>query len=246
MGLNARKVPSAGGNFKRPPALRAGTYPARLVQLIDLGVQEQRPYKGQEKPPHQEIYTTYEMVDEFLKDEDGEEMKDKPRWLSEDFKLLSLNSDRATSTKRYMALDPELKFDGDWSQLLGVPAMITISADKDKKGNVDDEGNLKIYNNIVSVQTMRDKDAKNCEPLVNETKLLDLTDPDLEVFLALPEWLRDKIKNGLDFDGSKLDKMLGNIDEADEVQKRRDKIKEEKEEAVKEDTPETEEDEEGW
>lgn len=79
MGLNAKKA--AGGSDRvAQEVLEPGVYPARLVQLIDLGVQPQRPFQGKDKPPAQEIMITYEFTDEFLKDEDGNEIEDKPRW----------------------------------------------------------------------------------------------------------------------------------------------------------------------
>jgi len=123
--LNASKIQS---NNKRTPVepLEPGTYPARVVQIIACGLQEQRPYKGEPKPPVQELHVTYEFLDEFLKDEDGNEIEDKPRWLSETFGFHSLDSDLAKSTKRYFALDPEKEYGGDWSQLLGAPCMVTI------------------------------------------------------------------------------------------------------------------------
>ena len=104
MALNAKTASSGGGMNIEP--LEPGTYPARLVQVVDLGVQAQRPYQGKEKDPVQEILLTYEFVDEFLKDEDGNEETDKPRWLSESMPLFNLSSERAKSTLRYNALDP--------------------------------------------------------------------------------------------------------------------------------------------
>ena len=43
MGLNARKVAHSGGN-KGPAqeAIEPGTYPIRVAQVIDLGLQPQR------------------------------------------------------------------------------------------------------------------------------------------------------------------------------------------------------------
>ena len=39
--------------------------------------------------------------------------------------------------------------------------------------------------------------------------MFDLDNPDLEVFNAFPEWIRDKIKGNLNYEGSKLQKLLG-------------------------------------
>ena len=221
MALNARKVESTGGNFKRQPALEAGTYPARLVQVICLGLKPQAAWQGNEKPPQISLHVTYELLDEFMLDEDGNEIKDKPRWQSETFPLHNLDSDMAKSTKRYFAIDPSEEHGGDWGKLVGTPVMVTITQNPDKKGKKDDEGNLVVYNNIASVQTMRDKDAKKAEPLVNEPRVFDPYEPDLDVYFSLPDWLRKEIKEALDFEGSDLEKELAGINEEAEVKSRR-------------------------
>lgn len=202
MALNASKLPRSGGNRKPIDPLEPGTYPARVVQIISLGLQEQQPYKGEPKQPVQELYVTYELLDEFMKDEEGNDIEDKPRWLSETFGFHSLDSDLAKSTKRYFALDPEKEHGGDWSQLIGAPCMITVIQRPSKK---DPEV---IYNNITGVSSMRAKEAAKAPDLVNEGKLFDIDDPDMDIFSSLPEFLQDKIKKNLDFEGSALEKAL--------------------------------------
>ena len=83
MTLKANEVPSNG---TRQEPIEPGSYPARLVQVIDLGLQPQE-YLGEEKAPKIEITTTYELSDEFMKDEEGNDIEDKPRWVSETFPL---------------------------------------------------------------------------------------------------------------------------------------------------------------
>jgi hypothetical protein len=180
------------------------TYPARLCQLIDLGLQP-RSYKGEKKDPAREIMLTYEFVDEFLKDEDGNDDPDKPRWLSESMPLFNLEADRAKSTARYLALDPTQEHEGDFVKLLGVPCLVTIVHNKGKGDRV--------FENIAGVAPMREKDAKKCPELVNEPRVFDLEEPDMEVFLGLPKWVRDKIVSNLEFEGSELSKLLKDGDE---------------------------------
>jgi len=199
MALNANASKNAGGTGVEPVA--PGTYPARLVTVADIGLQAQRPYKGEEKPPAYEILTTYELVDEFMKDDDGEDILDKPRWQSENFPLYSLTSERANSTKRYLALDPEKKYDGDWGALLGMPVLVTLVNNPAKDGRV--------FTNIANVSPMRPKEAEATAPLVNGTVMFDMDNPDLGSFAALPSWVQDKIKNGLEYEGSALDRMTG-------------------------------------
>lgn len=199
MGLNANAVK---GNQKKRIAqepLEADVYPARLVQVIDLGLQPQKPYQGQEKAPVAEIMLTYELVTEFMKDEEGNDVEDKPRWVSETLPFYGLFADKAKSTKRYRALDPTEEFDGDFAKCVGVPINVTIV------NNVT--GDI-VYNNVGNVAPMSTKKALACPELVNPTKVFDLDNPDMEVFNALPEWLRDKIKSNLNFQGSPLQQIL--------------------------------------
>lgn len=203
MGLNAKKV--AGGNtFKPQEPIAVGGYPARLVQVLDLGVQKQRPWKGESKLPCQEIMLTYELVDEFMKEEEsGEDILDKPRWISETIPFRNLSVELATSTKRYIALDPDGVFEGDFTALVGTACDVLVTQNEGKGVNAG-----RVYNNIGGINTMRAKDAKRCEPLVNPPKVFILDEPDMEIFGSLPDWLQEKVKGNLEYAGSKLEENL--------------------------------------
>tara|TARA_Y100001973_G_scaffold106665_1_gene186314 strand:- start:34044 stop:34781 length:738 start_codon:yes stop_codon:yes gene_type:complete len=206
MALNAKKAAGGGngGNKVQQPVMEAGTYPVRLAQVIDLGIQPQRPFKGEEKPPAHMIMATYEFVDEFMLDEEGNELEDKPRWLSEEFPLYNLKSERAKSTKRYYALDPNEDHGGDWSELLGAPANALVTTFKLKNGpNAGQD-----RNGIQDLSAMRPRDAKKTPELQNPPKVFSLDEPDLEIFGSLPEWLQDKIKANLEYAGSALQALL--------------------------------------
>lgn len=201
MALNARKAPSSGTR-KAVEAMEAGSYPTRLVQVLDLGLQPQQAWQGEEKPPAYEMMLTYEFVDEFLKDDDGNDMEDKPRWLSERMPLRSLDSDLAKSTKRYYAMDPEEKKEGDFEALVSSPCLTTITAKPSKKDGV-------VRNYVADVTAMRPRDASKCPELVNPPKVFNLDNPDMEVFKSLPEWVQNVIKENLNFGGSPLEAALG-------------------------------------
>lgn len=205
MGLNANKV--GGGkkenkDFVKQPSLDAGVYPARLVQVIDLGLQAQRPFKGEEKAPVQEIMFTYELVDAFMVDEAGKDIEDKPRWISETLPFYGLYADKAKSTKRIQAFDPDGVHEGNVGQMVGTPVNVTIVHGENKK---DPD---RPYENVANAAAMRPRDAAKCPELQNPTKVFDLDAPDLGVFNKLPEWLRQKIQGNLRFKGSKLERLL--------------------------------------
>ena len=201
MALNASTAAgSSGATFTN---MEPGTYPARVVMVVDLGVQGQPPFQGKDKPPVQMVSLTYEFVDEFLLDEDGEAMEDKPRWLSEQFPLFNLASERAKSTARYRALDPANTHGGDFTKLLDTACNVTVI---NNPGSGPNKG--KVFDNIAEVTTMRAKDASKCPELVNPAVVFDLDAPDKDVFLKLPKFIQEKIKNNLNFQGSKLEELL--------------------------------------
>ena len=55
---------------------------------------------------------------------------------------------------------------------------------------------------------MRQKDAARTPELVNPPKVFVMDEPDLEIFLSLPNWLQDKIKDSLEYAGSPLEAAL--------------------------------------
>jgi hypothetical protein len=199
------KAPQGGQKFTPQKNILPGTYPGRLVQLIDYGLQPQKPYKGEEKKPINEIGLTYELVDEFMKDEQGNDIPDKPRWISETIPFHPLIAEKAKSTQRYNAFDPNGVYDGDFSKALGQPINVTI---------VNNKSGDKVYDNVATLSTMRPKDAEACAPLVNPPTMFSLDEPDLAVFNKFPEWIRNKIKGNLNFNGSKLQAALGGKAEA--------------------------------
>lgn len=191
-------------NFKPQEALEAGGYPARVSRVIDLGLQPMVDFNTKEpKAPQRKISVTYELVDEFLLDEDGVPNEQKPRWQSEEFPLLPLKSDLATSTKRIKAIDPQNTLDGDWSQTLGMPVMVNLGVYQTKKNPGVDR------NKVMSLTAPRARDVANMPALKNEPRFFDLSDPDVEFFLTLPEWQQEVIKSNLEYAGSKLEAALG-------------------------------------
>lgn len=198
MSLNAAKASTGGGN--RPDPVAVGTYPARLVQVVDLGVQPRRPYKGEAKDPIQMIRCTYELTTEFMKDENGADDVTRPRWISEDFPFYSLGADRAKSTQRYLALDPTTHMEGDWEMMVGLPVALTIVHNPKR-----DDPSI-VYANIGSTSPIMK--GMEVAPLVNDQTVFSLDNPDAEVFNSFPDFLQEKIKGNINFEGSLLEATL--------------------------------------
>ncbi len=203
MTLDASKLPKMGKKFE---LTARGNYPARVVAIVDLGVQPQKPWKGKEKTPRNEIMLTYELVTEFLKDEDGNDMLDKPRWHSETMGFLPLSAERAKSTQRYEVFDPDHSlYEGKFANILTLPCTITIVHNKALNGNT--------YANVGAVAPPMK--GYEIPPLINEPYIFDRNAPDMDVWERLPEWLQKKIKGSLDFHSTALAKELG--EEKEEV-----------------------------
>ena len=207
MGLNATKQAMPEGKSNKQEQLEAGNYLARLVQIVDLGLQPGQSYNGEQKPPAHCVMFGYELGTEFMKDEDGNDMEDKPRWISEDFPFHNLEVDLAKSTKRIKAIDPKLEKEGRLGDMLGMPCTITVVVDVNKKTK-------KQYVNVGNV-TPPMKGIPVPE-LKNDPRLFELDEPDMEIFDNLPQWIQDKIKGNLEYNGSALQKALGEEVKVDE------------------------------
>ena len=174
---------------------------------------------------------TYELLDVFMVDKEGNEVEDKPRWVSERFNVNRPEADLAKSTKRYKALDPDENFDWDMTMLIGMPCMITITHGDNKKDPT------RPYENIGNVTAMRAKDAAKAPELKNPSVVFTLDEPDMEVFKKFPTWLQDLIKGNLEFKGSALEAAIGGS---------KDKVAAKPQDEPEEAMIEVEEDDEAW
>jgi hypothetical protein len=229
MPINSKNAPRSG---KVHPPMEPASYPSRVVIIADLGLQPQF-FQNEEKDPKREISLTFEHVDEFLKDDDGEDLKDKPRWNTKRFALNNIDNEKATSTKIYKGLDPANVHNGDWKPLLGVACSVSIGKTPGKGANANRE-----FNTVMGVSSMRAKEAAALPALVNKALYFDLDEPDIDVFYALPNFLQEKIKSNLNFKGSVLEDLIRQHPKPE--QKKEEKVPEKKgppktEKPVKED-----------
>jgi hypothetical protein len=224
------------GNKKRAPQaeLEIGTYPCRIVQVVDLGVCFRERFDtsankyvvDEDKSPQRKIMVTYEFVTEFIKDEDGKDDESKPRWLSEKFFLYPLDVDLAVSTKRSGAIDPTGSFSGDWSKYVGLPCMVTIG----HKPN----GKAKIIQVSPPVKGLKFEELKNGSKVF----LLDESpEENMEIFLSLPEWVQEEVRKCIDFDSTRFGIFLNSGGETEATTE---------EEQPTEENTEVEQEEEDW
>lgn len=209
MSLNVNK-PQPNKSFVKQEALPAGNYPGRLVQIVAVGLQPQKAYQGVEKKPAYQAFFNYELADEFMLDEDGNEIEDKPRWVGERLSLLPLFAERAKSTARYKALDPSEVHEGDFAALVGQGVNITVS-------QYESKGEMK--NGVMNLTPMRPKDLERLPELKNATLVFDIEAPTEETWSRVPDWMKEICKSNLEFKGSALEAFLNGQPKQEEAPK---------------------------
>jgi hypothetical protein len=180
---------------KQRQLITAGQHMARIVQVIDMGLQKQPDWQGQAKPPAYMMHITFEFPNERI-DIQGES---KPMWKSRDLKLS--NHEMSICYKWYKKLDPNNEFKGDWSKLINKECAILVIHEEGKGKNAG-----KTYDKIADVMPLMA--GMTVPPLENDPHLFELTSPNLEVFEAQPDWLQNKIKENLEYENSKLYRLL--------------------------------------
>ena len=180
MSFNMKKLAKPTSSFPKAERIAEGTYPARLVQIISLGVQETE-WQGQTKTAPK-VMLTFELPTETI-NINGE---DQPRWISKEFNL-SLH-EKSSLTPVVKALDPKGECQ-DLTDLLGKPCMVQVGSTA--------SNNAKITNIVAPMKGMP------VAPIYNEAKMVafDFDSPDLELFATFPQFMQDKIKEAVNYNG---------------------------------------------
>lgn len=239
MALFQAPTKDSGKAPSKAPLLEAGGYPARLVRLIDLGKQPgsgQYPDPAYKLLATFELTEEYmKEVDEagkiiMVQDPDGEpgeligkDLLDKPRWFDFEFTYNpdGFMGDRSHIYKFMQAVDafevkpnPEAEIKGhpakQLNELLSEPLVVNLTQYVKKGGKNAGE----TANKITGFMPMKSKDKREARELVNTPLFFDLGNPDIETFNKLPggdaEWaIKNRILANLEFDGSKLQELLG-------------------------------------
>jgi len=204
MARNAGKIKSQSNAPKVDQATLDGSYPARIAQVVFIGTQPQRAFKGDQKPDCEQVRVTYELSHEFMQDGEGVVDEDKPRWFSEQIPFKSAELELATSTKRYKAYVPTVggANEHEWgSQLLGTPVQVVL---KSREGSGKYAG--RVFTDIKGVNPMASMPGYVQPDLKGKSLYLDPWDTDAtaEELDSLPDWLVDIIKSASDWSSSAL------------------------------------------
>lgn len=193
MPLNINQVQQPQGGSRE--LLEAGPQMARLVQIIDLGLQKQKPFKGKEKRPAFQVQLTFEFPNDTI-EVDGEE---KPKWKS---RRVNLSTHEKSTCARWMrVLDPKGESKGDLTKLIGTPCLALIVHEA---GTGPYEGQT--FDKVEDLMPLMK--GQEVPELQNDPRVFDLTSPDMDVFNGLPDFLQNIIKENLEYDGSKLQNLV--------------------------------------
>lgn len=186
-----------------------GTYPARVVQIIDLGQQVQTDWQTQEPKTYDdgnlvikpEAFVNFEFPTERIVIDE----EDRPRWLGKQYVISS--HEKAALMGLMAATAPDSK---NLADALTKPCTVTVGSTSG--------GNAK----IVGVTPLMKGTA--VPELENPPVVFDFDEPDMSVWDNIPNWIKEKIKSATNYEGSKLQKLVpatqpaasGNLDDFDD------------------------------
>jgi hypothetical protein len=188
------------------PLLDGGVYDARILSIVDLGMQPGSPQYPEPKP---KLEFRFELLDEFMVGEDGSVDETAPRVFNYE---VTYNEDGYMDEKaniyKLIAAIPA-GFELELADMVGLPVTVMIQKYILKSGkNAGKEANK-----VTSVLPMKAKSIAIAGPLINKPLFFDLGEPDLAVWAKLykgnPYAHQDRIMASTSFAGSLLQKMLG-------------------------------------
>ena len=201
-----QSAPTGEGSGQYRPLLDAGMYNARILRVIDLGLQ---PGSQQYPEPKPKMEIEFELQDEFMCDKEGKAIEGVPAVFSMEFSYSEDGyiGDKSNLYKLYMAIDPEMNLSPE--EWLGLPISVMLITKKRKSGKHAGEE----YSNVSAVAPMKQKDKDRVTPLVGKPAFFDLSAPDMDVWATLTKGnqyaQQDKIKAGLAYGTTPLPALLG-------------------------------------
>lgn len=168
--------------------IEAGSYPARIYQMIHLGT-----IAGFQGALQNKVRIGFELPTEMhvFDKEKGEQ----PRVISQDYTLSF--SEKANLRKLILACDPNalsLDDDGfvdefDVETLIGKELLVTVAQKPKKEG-----GNYAFIESVTRLPK-----GMTCAPAINPTQKLSYDKWDEEVFAKLPDFIREKMETSEEY-----------------------------------------------
>lgn len=190
---------SKGGDFEQVPD---GSFIARCYKMIDVGTQPA--FKIDDKPQHK-VFIYWEL----LEDEDGEavRMKDGRPFSVQKQYTLSIhpksNLRQDIDKWRGIPFTDEEAEAFDITKLLSAPCRIQV---------VREEKNGKTYTNVASVIFTKKKPEG-----VNETSWWSVSEPDMDAFEKLPDWVKEKVEASEEWNKAPRQDEVAEVDESEPI-----------------------------
>jgi hypothetical protein len=164
------------GDKKEFDIVPEGVYTARCIKLIDLGTQDAS--FGEEVKSRKKVYVTWELLDDTVKMSDGRPYAISKTYTASLHEKAGLRKDlQAWRGKRFT----ESELEGfDLKNVLGTYCLIQVS---------HTEKNDRVYANIDAIMATKEKPKG-----INELVHFDIDEPDMAVYEAMPDWLKEKIQ----------------------------------------------------
>lgn len=163
-----------------------GQHEGRLVYVADLGLQE-RSYKGEEKPPAQQLSLGIELVGKTITI-DG---KEQPRILwTRPFNIFHQLNDMGKELAMYKVFKPTAKEGqvADWDSVLGLPCDVTVV------NKVGTDGNT--YDNIDDITGIPERYQDNVAPALTTDMAVgdseDENNPATKALFGLAKYIHNK------------------------------------------------------
>jgi hypothetical protein len=188
-------IASAPATRKEYPVAKAGNQPARVIHVVDLGVQK-REWNGEVKEPARQLFLNFELVnDEF--EMDGEKMRHRisPRPYN------VFNDQKAALTKLLKVIDPQGELQGDLSKLANMAVFIQVIHNKKIK-----DGKEIVYANCGQISLPIE--GYPVKELSQKAVVFSFDNPTVEDFKALPRFLQEKLKQAVNYPGSKVEAVV--------------------------------------
>jgi len=178
------------GNSEQAPE---GVHFARLLGITNMGHQPEWEWQGEMQPSSYQVELTYELVNSAMKD-------GRPFVISESVKASSSDKSTLFARAQVLGIDVAAFAEGEG---LGNPASVTVAH---KNGKARINGKAGVTGVPVGIPVAE---------LTNPTYFFDMDkeDVDVDYFLELPEWKRERIQSALDFPETPLAKKLAERDQ---------------------------------
>ena len=180
MTLILSEVKSGGTDFGR---VEDGTYPARIAQVVDFGIQPQTDWQtGEPTDSKPRVMVTWEFPTSRIELENDEGTTSLPRWSSKEYTVSK--SDKSNLMKLVGALAPKAR---GLDELINLPCMVQVGSTSG--------GNAKV---LAVLPPMTGVDVAALE---NESVFFDFDHPEEGLFKTLKPWQQRKVVEAENYTG---------------------------------------------